>query len=73
MDKKNRPICPQCKEPTIVLFTPPKKGIVGTWFGYANIGKPSYIDWKRAHLYCCNGSTNCIYTAKLMGDTPLNT
>ena len=67
-EKKNRPICPECKEQTIVLFTPPRKSIVGTWFGYKTIGTPQYIDWNRAHLYCCNGKTNCNYLAPIMGN-----
>jgi hypothetical protein len=66
--KKDRPICPQCLQATIVLFTPPREGIVGTEEGYRTIGTPEYIDWKRAHLYCCNGSSNCTYTAYLLGD-----
>lgn len=70
---KNRPICPECKKQTIVLFTPPKEGIVGTDEGYSTIGTPEYIDWNKAHLYCCNGKTNCKYEARLMGDDKLTT
>jgi hypothetical protein len=58
---KRYPICPECGENTIVAFTPPREGIVGTEEGYRLLheGSPSYVDWHRAHLYCCNGSTNC--------------
>lgn len=70
---KNRPICPECGKQTIVLFTPPKTGIVGTKEGYKTIGTPEYIDWERAHLYCCNGETNCKYEAMIMGDEKLTT
>lgn len=73
---KNRPLCPECKQATIVIFTPPKKGIVGTDEGYATIGTPEYVDWYRAHLYCCNGQSNCTYTADIMsvqGDKKLST
>lgn len=59
--KKDRPICPECMKPTIVLFTPPKENA-----DYKDIESPDYVDWNRAHLYCCNGETNCTYTAMIM-------
>lgn len=50
----NRPICPECGCNTLVLFTPPKQPIK-----HELLGTNEYIDWDRAHLYCCNGETNC--------------
>lgn len=44
-----RPICPECGEETIVLFTPP-------------IPNTMKADYGKAHLYCCNGETNCKYS-----------
>ncbi len=64
--EKKYPICPQCLCNTVVLFTPPREGIVGTVEGYRTIGTPAYVDWHRAHLYCCNGETNCNWTAYIM-------
>jgi hypothetical protein len=71
--ENNRPICPECKKQTVVLFSPPREGIVGTKEGYDTIGTPEYVDWNRAHLYCCNGESNCKYTAYIMTDltTPI--
>ena len=69
-NKKNRPICPECGEQTIVMFTPPKDRIVGTVLGYKLYNDKNwqeYVDWSKAHLYCCNGSTNCRYTASVYG------
>lgn len=66
--EKNRPICPECGEATIVLFTPPKEPR-----DFNLLGTPEYIDWKRAHVYCCNGSTNCKYEVLLMGGRELTT
>ncbi len=57
--KVQYPICPECGKDTIVLFTPPREGIVGTEEGYTTIGTDAYIDWDKAHLYCCNGESNC--------------
>lgn len=54
-----RPICAECGCNTLVLFTPPKEDIVGTEYSYKTIGTPDYVDWNKAHLYCCNGETNC--------------
>lgn len=70
---KYRPICPECNKPTIVLFTPPREGIVGTPEGYETIGTSAYIDWDRAHLYCCNAETNCKTEWKIIGDDNLST
>lgn len=67
-EEKNRPICPECGKPTIVLFSPPKEGLVGTELGYKLFREENwaeYIDWNKAHLYCCNGSSNCKYIAYL--------
>lgn len=64
--KRTYPICPECGKHTIVLFAPPKDGIVGTKKGYETLGTPEYVDWNKAHLYCCNGETNCTF------NTPIN-
>jgi hypothetical protein len=68
LQKRRYPICPECGRHSIVLFTPPKEGLVGTEKGYALLSAHSqeYVDWDRAHLYCCNGETNCKF------NTPLN-
>lgn len=76
MEKKNRPICPECKEPTIVLFTPPREGLVGSEEGYKlyhDENWQEYVDWNRAHLYCCNGATDCKYKAMIIGGNELTT
>ena len=65
LEKRKYPICPECGKHTIVLFTPPKEGIVGTEEGYKTIGTPEYVDWDKAHLYCCNGQTNCKFNTFL--------
>lgn len=66
------PLCPECGEATIVGFTPPREGIVGTEEGYSKIGTPEYVDWNRAHLYCSNGKTNCKFTTRFFDlTTPL--
>ncbi len=71
-EKRTYPICPECGKHTIVLFTPPKEGIVGTEEGYRTIGTPEYVDWNKAHLYCCNGETNCEFNTRLLDlTTPL--
>ena len=54
------PICPECKQKTIVLFTPPKEPI-----NFQLLGTPDYIDWDRAHIYCCNGETDCKINTRL--------
>lgn len=63
------PICPKCGCNTIVVFTPPRDGIVGTEEGYRLLSErsPDYVDWSKAHLYCCNGQTNCDVSIPLMG------
>jgi len=56
------PICPECGCNTIVLYTPPHEGLVGTEKGYRLYHERNwneYVDWSKAHLYCCNGQTNC--------------
>lgn len=72
---KNRPICPECKEQTIVLFTPPREGIVGTEEGYKlyhDKNWQEYVDWNRAHLYCANDA-NCKYEARFVDlTTPIS-
>lgn len=65
---KNRPICPECGERTIVLFTPPKLPL-----DMKLIGSAEYVDWSRAHIYCCNASTNCKYEPMLIGSKELTT
>jgi len=62
------PICPECKKETVVLFTPPKEPIK-----FELLGKQEYVDWYKAHLYCCNGLTNCKFEARLIDlTTPQN-
>ena len=57
---KRYPICPECGCNTIVLFTPPREDVWNDLTKrYALIGTAEYVDWDRAHLYCCNGQTNC--------------
>ena len=59
-ETKLRPICPLCGYNTLVLFTPPKKGVFdNSKLRYSMLGTPEYVDWDRAHLYCCNGETDC--------------
>lgn len=68
----NRPICPECGCNTIVLFTPPKADSIKN---HVDISSQEYVDWSRAHLYCCNGESNCKNTFGLMNFelcTPLN-
>lgn len=55
------PICPECNQETVVLFSPPKMPI-----DFKIIGEQEYVDWYKAHLYCCNGQSNCKWTAKLI-------
>lgn len=72
---KLRPICPFCGCNTLVLYTPPKEEISRhPKLRYALIGGPEYVDWDRAHLYCCNGETNCDITIPIKGGltTPVN-
>jgi hypothetical protein len=71
--EKNRPICPECKEPKIVLFTPPKKMYEGQPHSQEFMQSGEYVDWDRAHLYCANGTTNCKYTAHLLHSNDLTT
>jgi len=72
LEQRIYPVCPECGKHTIVLFTPPKEGIVGTEEGYRLIGTPEYIDWEAAHLYCCNAETDCKFKTRLFDlTTPL--
>lgn len=64
LEKRHYPVCPECGHHSIVLFTPPKEGIVGTDEGYRTLGTPEYIDWDKAHLYCCNDA-NCSFKTPL--------
>lgn len=64
LGKAKYPICPECGQNTIVGFTPPREGIVGTEEGYKTIGTSAYVDWERAHLYCCNGESNCKFDTR---------
>ena len=66
----NYPICPVCGCNTIVAFSPPRHGIVGTDEGYRLYSEKNwaaYVDWNRAHLYCCNGETNCDVKIPIIG------
>jgi len=57
---KLRPICPLCGCNTLVLFTPPKEEVFNhPKLRYSMLGTPDYVDWDRAHLYCCNSETDC--------------
>lgn len=60
------PICPECGKDTVVLFSPPREGLVGTDEGYRTIGTPEYVDWDRAHLYCCNSTSNCKFSTRIL-------
>ena len=65
---KLRPICPLCGCNTLVLFTPPREEIFAhAKLRYALLGTPEYVDWDRAHLYCCNGDTACDIQIPLKG------
>jgi len=61
------PICPECGKRSIVLFTPPNEPI-----DFKKLGKDTYVNWDKAHLYCCNGSTNCKFSTRIKDlTTPL--
>lgn len=67
---KRYPICPECGCNTIVAFFPPRDGLMRTEEGYRlYIEKncSAYVDWNRAHLYCCNGETNCHVQIPIIG------
>ena len=53
------PICPDCGQNTVVLFTPPKEPP-----DYTKLGTNEYVDWDKASLYCCNDE-NCKFSPKL--------
>lgn len=65
LEKKKRwvryPICPECGHDTVVLFSPPKEPV-----DFEKIGEQEYIDWYKAHLYCCNATTNCKWEARII-------
>ena len=62
------PICPACGCNTIVLFSPPREDVWNDLTKrYALQGTAEYVDWDRAHLYCCNGETNCQVNIPLRG------
>jgi hypothetical protein len=70
-DVTHRPVCPECGKQTIVIFTPPKSYLYpkdGTVHpdSYKLIHTPEYVDWERAHIYCCNASTNCKIDTRIM-------
>lgn len=72
---KQRPICPLCGCNTLVLFAPPNDEILAhDRLRYSLLGTPEYIDWNRAHLYCCNAETNCDISIPIIGGltTPVN-
>jgi hypothetical protein len=74
-ETKLRPICPLCGCNTLVLFTPPKKEVIEhPKLRYSMLGTPEYVDWNRAHLYCCNAETDCRIEIKINGGltTPVN-
>lgn len=57
---KLRPICPLCGCNTLVLFSPPREEVFAhDKLRYTMLGTQEYVDWDRAHLYCCNGETDC--------------
>lgn len=64
--KSVNPICPQCGKDSLVLYTPPKDGLVGTIEGYKLLGTPEYVDWKRSHLYCSNAMSNCTFVKNII-------
>ena len=69
------PICPLCGCNTLVLFSPPKAAVIGhDKLRYSMLGTPEYVDWDRAHLYCCNGQSNCEIEIPIIGGltTPVN-
>lgn len=64
------PICPLCGCNTIVMYSPPREGLVGTDEGYRLYFEQNwaeYVDWNRAHLYCCNADTDCKIEMPIIG------
>ncbi len=53
------PVCPECGCNTLVMFTPPKEPA-----NYDLMGTDEYVDWDRAHLYCCNDE-NCKFDTRI--------
>lgn len=71
LKERKYPICPECGNASIVLFSPPREDIVGTEEGYKTIGTSAYIDWDKAHLYCAKDN-NCKFNTKITDlTTPL--
>ncbi len=67
---KRYPICPECGCNTLVMYSPPRDGLVGTDEGYRLYHEKdwaNYVDWTKAHLYCCNGETNCDVNIPVIG------
>ena len=65
---KLRPICPLCGCNTLVLFSPPREEVFAhDRLRYLMLGTQEYVDWDRAHLYCCNGETNCDINIPIKG------
>ena len=48
LGKSKYPICPECGQRSIVLFSPPKETALN-----------SEVNWDLASIYCCNGKSNC--------------
>lgn len=59
-EKAVYPICPECGNNTLVGFTPPKENM-----SFLENGNDA-IDWNKAHLYCCNGDTNCKFSTRFI-------
>ena len=73
-EKRKYPVCPECGQHTIVLFSPPHRGKDGKVLCPDKFFKDpqGYVDWHEAHIYCCNGSTNCQINTKIIElTTPL--
>jgi len=77
LEKRRYPICPECGKHTIVMFSPPKDYLYPKDRkvhpdAYKLLGTQEYVDWDKAHLYCCNGTTNCTFNTKIRDlTTPL--
>lgn len=78
MDKEtSKPICPQCGNASMTLFTPLKQSLSANpeWRAEAKkiLKGADKIDWEKAHLYC-NRDLNCTYEFPLYTpiDKPMN-
>lgn len=60
-EEKKYPICPECGCNTLVGYTPPKEPVQSEL-----LGTPEYVDWEKAHLYCCNGEKDCKYSTRFV-------